>query len=648
MLKIVAIAVVAFLLMQAGDARAQAPNLPEVMKDMTRSDEVNALIANAKATIKPGQVILIQRLIHLEPYNANLEFRPGVAPSSLHQHEAELMYVIDGSATLVTGGTLLGVHPGSPGNLAGSGIAGGQSREVGKGDFFIIPENTPHWFSRVDGPLILMSIHMPRGQAAAPSPVPAAVAALLGTRCGTCHDISTVTMARHTPGDWDQTLQNMRSRGAVLSDSELATLRDYLVQVQPATAGVPAAPARALGASMIFPAPRMIPGQPIETRTPEKPDEKPAFAGQTRAPYRASVPFDVTVVTAALRSPWGFAFLPDKKIIVTEKSGDIRVVDSDGTLSDPIKGVPPVLARGQGGLLDIAIDPDFAKTHRIFFTFSEPRGGEMTGVSVGRGILDEQQLALNDVSVIFHSQPSTDTSKSGVSNQGSRIAFDHQGNIFVTIGDRGALSNWPVSNEERAQDLDSDLGKILRITADGQPARDNPFSKKPGALPEIWALGVRDPQGLAINPASGRLWETEHGPQGGDEVNIITAGSNYGWPIIVYGVDYDGSKIGDGITQKAGMEQPIYYWDPAIAPSGMAFYAGNLFPQWRHSLFVGALRGQLLDRLELKGDRVVGEEPLLLGLHSRVRDVRIGPEGAVYAITDNGKLIKLMPQKTVK
>jgi aldose sugar dehydrogenase len=296
-------------------------------------------------------------------------------------------------------------------------------------------------------------------------------------------------------------------------------------------------------------------------------------------------------------------------------------------------------------LLDIALGPDFAKTHRIFFTFSEPRGGEMTGVSVGRGNLDERELSLNDVSIIFRSQPSTDTSKSGVSNQGARIAFDRQGNIFVTIGDRGALSNWPVSNEEHAQDLNSHLGKVLRITPDGQPVSDNPFKGKPRALPEIWALGVRDSQGLAINPSTGKLWETEHGPQGGDEVNVIGAGRNYGWPIIVYGVDYDGSKIGDGITQKPGMEQPIYYWDPAIAPSGMAFYTGKLFPQWRHSLFVGALRGQLLDRLELKGDHVVGEEPLLVDLHSRVRDVHIGPEGAVYAITDNGKLVKLTPRK---
>ena len=385
-----------------------------------------------------------------------------------------------------------------------------------------------------------------------------------------------------------------------------------------------------------FPAPRMVEGQPIETRQPEKEDDHPVFPGQTRAPYHASVPYNVTMLTDKLKAPWSFQFLPNNEILLTEKGGTMRIRDAAGTLSEPLEGVPKVLAVGQVGLLDVALDPKFANNHRIFFTYSEPVGESYSNIAVARATLDGR--ALKDVTTIFRAKPAL-PARLLSANSGGRIAIDRAGNLFVIIGDRSKSPPW-----DMAQRLDTDLGKMIHITPNGDPAPNNPYLGKTGILPEIWSSGHRSEEGLTIDPATGRLWEVEDGPRGGDELNTPEAGKNYGWPVIVHGIDYPGQTIGEGIVEKQGMEQPHYYWDPVIAPSGLAFYIGNLFPQWKGSLFVGALRGQMLDRLTLAGDKVVAEEPLLVDQHSRIRDVRIGPEGAVYVITDEGKLMKLTPK----
>jgi glucose/arabinose dehydrogenase len=376
------------------------------------------------------------------------------------------------------------------------------------------------------------------------------------------------------------------------------------------------------------------PGQPVETRPTEAQGQAPAFPGQTRAPYRtANVAFDVVTVANGLGHPWSLAFLPDGRMLVTERPGRLRIIGRDGTLSAPLSGVPAVEARGQGGLLDVALDPAFATNRRVYLSYLEPRTGG-AGLAVAWAKLDAG--GLSNVAVIFRAQPAHTDDK----NIGSRLVFDHDGSLFVTAGDRFSLA-------AKAQGLDNDLGKIVRITPDGAPASGNPFLGKAGARPEIWSFGHRNPQAAAISPATGKLWIVEHGPRGGDEIDVVKPGANYGWPVITYGVDYSGFPVGRGITAKAGMEQPIYYWDPVIAPSGMAFYDADLFPAWRGSLFVGALAGEHLDRLTLEGERVVGEERLLTDLGERIRDVRVGPDGAVYVLTDNtrGRVLKLAPHR---
>jgi glucose/arabinose dehydrogenase len=397
----------------------------------------------------------------------------------------------------------------------------------------------------------------------------------------------------------------------------------------------------------------VVEGQPIERRPPEKNDDAPVFPGQTRAPYHATAPFTVTTLIDSMHAPWSLAFLPDGKLLVTERlPGTIRVLDTKGALSRPLAGVS-VLASAAAtdiGVLDVALDPRFASNHRIFFTFFDFVDGTDSNTYVARARLDEAKGALTEVSVIFRAQPAMPSKRLG-GKTGGRIAIGRDGNLFVTIGDRSDSPPWDV-----AQRLDTDLGKIIHITPDGAPAPDNPFIGKAGVLPEIWAYGTRSQEGLAFDPGTGQLWETEHGPRGGDELNIIEKGKNYGWPVIVHGIDYPGTAIGEGITHKDGMEEPVYYWDPVIAPSGLAFYAGNLFPQWKNSVFVGGLRGMMLDRLTIANDRVVAEEPLLTDLHARIRDVRVGPDGAVYVLTDSGtasmspntpptsKLLKLTPK----
>ena len=374
-------------------------------------------------------------------------------------------------------------------------------------------------------------------------------------------------------------------------------------------------------------------GAPVESRKADGAGQKPAMAGQTRAPMMsAGVAFDVKTVASGLDTPWGLAFLPDGRLLVTERPGRLRIVRKNGTLSAPLTGVPKVEAEAQGGLLDVALEPDFATSRRVFLTFLEPRAGG-SGIAVARGVLGES--GLSDVKIIFHAEPGFDDDK----NLGSRLVFAPDGALFVTIGDR-------FSAKEQAQDLNSDIGKVLRITQDGAPAPGNPFIGKAGARPEIWSYGHRNPEAAAIQPGTGRLWTIEHGPQGGDEINIPMAGKNYGWPVITYGIDYNGEPIGAGITAQAGLEQPLYYWDPVIAPSGMAFYDAALFPAWKGSLFVGSLKEKHLARLTLDGDRVVGEERLLTDLDERIRDVRVGPDGAVYVLTDNehGRVLKLVPK----
>jgi len=373
--------------------------------------------------------------------------------------------------------------------------------------------------------------------------------------------------------------------------------------------------------------------QPAETKKPEAPWQTPAFPGQTRAPaVTANVKFDVKTVTSGLEHPWSLAFLPDGRMLVTERPGRLRVISPEGTKSAPIRGLPKVDSRNQGGLLDVVLDPSYATNQLIYFSYSEPReGGNGTAVARARFLGDR----VEDVDVIWRMKPTLDSTM----HFGSRLVFARDGTLFITTGERSILEG-----RKQAQWLSSDFGKIVRINSDGTIPKDNPFVGKKDALPEIYSYGHRNIQAAALHPETGQLWEVEHGARGGDEINVIEKGKNYGWPIITYGIEYSGKKIGKGITQAPGMEQPIYYWDPVIAPSGMAFYTADLFPAWKGSLFVGGLAPKYVARLTLEGNRVTGEERLLQG-KARFRDVRVGPDGALYLLTDedNGELLKLVP-----
>jgi aldose sugar dehydrogenase len=359
-----------------------------------------------------------------------------------------------------------------------------------------------------------------------------------------------------------------------------------------------------------------------------------AQAEITKAPAQTTKGgVNVETFAKGLVHPWALAFLPDGRLLVTERPGRMRLVGKDGKLSPALKGVPQVLGSGQGGLLDVALSPDFASSNVIFFSFSEPRDGGRNGTSVARAKLagNEDGARLEDVKVIFRQEPSS----TGAMHFGSRLVFARDGNLFVTLGDR-------FHSRDKAQDLTTDFGKVVRISPDGSIPPDNPFVNKKDARPEIWSYGHRNPQAAALNPASGKLWIIDHGARGGDEVNIPEAGKNYGWPIITYGRDYSGAKIGAG-TEKAGMEQPIYYWDPSIAPSGAAFYTGDFGP-WKGNLFVGALAGQALHRLVLNGNQVTGEE-VFKDVNARIRDVRMGPDGALWLLTDSsdGRVLRVVP-----
>jgi len=344
----------------------------------------------------------------------------------------------------------------------------------------------------------------------------------------------------------------------------------------------------------------------------------------------------VTTVTAHLVHPWALAFLPDGRMLVTERPGRMRIVDRDGKASAPLAGVPKVYARSQAGLMDVTLAHDFAQSHRIYFCYADsvPGGAE---IAVAHARLDDgASPKLQQVSKIYEQKGPPG---SGL-NIGCRIVPATDGNLFVTLGDH-------FSAKEDAQRLDNTIGKIVRITPDGKAPADNPFVNKPGALPEIWAYGVRNPEGLAVNPANGQLWEQEHGPMGGDEINIVEKGGNYGWPVVSFGLNYDGTPVGTGKQRQSGMVDSVWHWTPSIAPSGMAFYTGDLFPQWKGNLFNGALKFQLLSRLQLADGKPIKEERLLKGIGARIRDVRQGPDGALYLLTDedDGRILRVTPAK---
>ncbi|HEY1076931.1 MAG TPA: PQQ-dependent sugar dehydrogenase [Fontimonas sp.] len=332
-------------------------------------------------------------------------------------------------------------------------------------------------------------------------------------------------------------------------------------------------------------------------------------------------PLAVTEVAKGLENPWSLAFLPDGRMLVTERPGRLRIVSAQGAVSAPLANVPAVAARGQGGLLDVVLAPDFAVSKQIVFSYSEPRGTQ-NGTAIARAKLGD--AGLSDVKVIFRQQPSMDSGH----HFGSRLAFAADGNLFATMGERN-------KGRDLAQLRDNHIGKVIRIRLDGRAPADNPYADGKQGAAEVWSYGHRNPQGAAIHPQSGKLWIHEHGPKGGDEINIALAGRNYGWPVITYGREYSGRAVGDGLSSAPGMEQPIHYWVPSIGPSGMAFYTADRFGAWRGNLFVGSLKFGQLVRLQLDGDKVVHEERLLDGMKQRIRDVRQGPDGYLYLLTDS-------------
>jgi glucose/arabinose dehydrogenase len=358
-----------------------------------------------------------------------------------------------------------------------------------------------------------------------------------------------------------------------------------------------------------------------------------ALAQAPRSPTPASVNGVVNVETASrgFEHPWALAFLPDGRMLVTERPGRLRLVERDGRVSKPLDGVPQVLARGQGGLLDVALDPRFADNRLIYLSYAEPGAIGTAGTAVARGRLGEGRL--DNVQVIYRQEPKVESAN----HFGSRLVFARDGTLFVTQGDRFAY-------RDRAQDLSVGLGKIARINADGSVPRDNPFAGRSGSRPEIWSYGHRNIQAAALDPETGKLWTAEHGARGGDELNQPEAGKNYGWPVITYGVDYSGAKIGAG-TAKPGMEQPVYYWDPVIAPSGMTFYTADAFPDWKGSVLIGSLTPGGLVRLSLKDGKVLREERYLGDLQERIRDVQQGPDGLLYLATDSrdGRILRVSP-----
>ncbi len=377
--------------------------------------------------------------------------------------------------------------------------------------------------------------------------------------------------------------------------------------------------------------------KPLETRKPNGEQQKPAFPGQTRAcAAKADTGFEVTVLTKGFDHPWAVEPLPGGDFLVTEKGGNLRLISAKGDMGPPLTGLPKVDSKGQGGLLDVALSPTFESDRTIFWSFTEPReGGNAT--SVARGVLSADRKAVEQVKVILRAMPNY----AGALHFGSRFAFGPDKMLYVTLGDR---SDAPM--RAHAQRLDSHMGKTLRIKPEGGAAEGNPFIGREGALPEIWSLGHRNIQSAAFDEKGG-FWIVEHGTRGGDELNLVKKGANYGWPLAAYGIEYSGLPISGSSTTKEGTEQPVYYWDPVIAPSGAQVYTGSAFPAWKGNLFVGALREARLVRLVLEGDRVKSEEHLLVDRKKRVRDVKQGPDGALYVVTDerDGELLRIAPKR---
>jgi glucose/arabinose dehydrogenase len=369
---------------------------------------------------------------------------------------------------------------------------------------------------------------------------------------------------------------------------------------------------------------------PVETKSPNS-DYKSAFSGQTRiAGAKTTTPYKVEKIAEKLGPPFAIVTMPDGRLMVTIKSGHMEIHDTNGKLVKKITGLPDVVFAGQGGLLDVAFDPNFSSNKIMYWSYSEKyQQGTLTAVAKGK--LNEAAGKVENVSVIFRATPATNSNI----QYGSRLVFDKDGNLFVSVGEKSS-SEYSV----QAQQLNSLLGKIVKITTDGKPAQGNPFINKAGAMPEIFSYGHRNPDGLDIDPATGELWESEFGPRGGDEINIIHPGKNYGWPVITYGREYSGEKVGDGIQQKAGMEQPVYYWDPVISPCGICFYKGNAIPEWKNNLFIASLSGQHLDRLIIKNNKVVDEERLLSDKNQRFRDVTY-LNNMLYVITDDGDIYRI-------
>lgn len=368
----------------------------------------------------------------------------------------------------------------------------------------------------------------------------------------------------------------------------------------------------------------------VETN-PANTNYRPAFSGQTRIKKVQTVSnYQFSSLTSNLSNPWGITSLPDGRLLITEKAGRMRIVKTNGEVSNPISGIPTVNSSGQGGLLGLCLDPAFTSNRMVYWVFSESvTGGTVT--SVAKGKLANNETNLEDVSVIYRSN----TPYNGNIHYGGRLVFDNMGNLLVSIGERSSADI-----RTMAQSVSSSLGKVVRITKTGQ-AVGNPAFSQSGALPELYTMGHRNPQGLAVHPVTGEVWQSEHGPRGGDEINRLQAGRNYGWPVITYGIEYGGQMIGSGMQQQSGMEQPVYYWDPVVSPSGMTFYKGNSIPEWQNNLFIGSLSGTHIVRLVIENNLVTGEERLLASEGQRFRDITQGTDGALYAITDQGRLYKI-------
>lgn len=370
---------------------------------------------------------------------------------------------------------------------------------------------------------------------------------------------------------------------------------------------------------------------PEETKEPFAGYE-PAFPGQTRVGgIKTQTPLSITVINSSLQHPWAICSLPDGRFLISENSGFMRILSPDGKTEKKVTDFPPVVDDGQGGLLDVTIDPQFATNRMIYWDYSEKRP-EGTLLAVAKGKLSADETKVENPTVIYRATPAY----SGHLQYGSRILFDKDGNLFVSTGERSAKEI-----RVQAQQLNSSLGKVIHITKEGKPVPGGPFANTPNARPEIYAYGFRNPDGMAWNPQTGEIWEAEFGPHGGDEVNIIRAGKNYGWPVITYGLEYSGDKVGEGIQQKAGMEQPVYYWDPVVSPCGITFYNSDVIPEWKGNLFLASLSGQKIIRLAIKNNKVVGEEWLLEDKGERFRAITQGKDGALYAVTDSGKLYRV-------